>query len=152
MSGNTSGDGGVSRNEALGRKKNYLIESTKHKSATRNARKLEIRKRSLTSKAMRSWNSCQWSRGGLGYKKPMWGSSGTWQRRGLHRVVAFSLPFWLCILSFEIQLLFLVLSLTLGRALFCRLPFNMIILFLSIKLFYIYCNSKADLRSESVIF
>lgn len=38
------------RNEALGRKKNHLIERTKYQSAIRNARKWEIRKRSLTSK------------------------------------------------------------------------------------------------------
>lgn len=42
------------RNEALGRKKNHLIERTKYQSAIRNARKLEIRKRSLPSKVVRS--------------------------------------------------------------------------------------------------
>lgn len=42
------------RNEALGRKKNHLIERTKYQSAIRNGRKLEIRKRSLTSKVVRS--------------------------------------------------------------------------------------------------
>lgn len=51
---NTSGEGGVSSNETLGRKKNHLIENTKYKSAIRNARKLDIRKRSLISKAVRS--------------------------------------------------------------------------------------------------
>lgn len=99
------------RNEALGRKKNHLIEKTKYQSAIRNTRKWEIRKRSLTSKVVRSWNSCQWR--GLGHKKPIWGSSGTWKIEeritSCYGFQTFSVSSsW----TFEIQILFLALSLT----------------------------------------
>lgn len=124
---NTSREGGVSKNEALGRKKNHLIESTKYKSAVRNARKLEIRKKSLSSK---QWDpETAANEGGLGHKKPTWGSSGTWQiEERITSCYGFRLFFQSSCPELWDMDFILGFALDSGKSpsLFCRLPFNII--------------------------
>lgn len=87
--------GRSTQNEALGRKKNELIESIKYKSASRNARKLEIRKK------VKYWKSCPWRQ----LEK---------QGRGLHSTMAAAS---LQVLTLLIQISFSALSLAQGSSL-----------------------------------